>query len=372
MDNLYSILGLPNFSSEEEVKHAFKRLAMLYHPDRNPDNAEAEEKFKMINQAYQILAHPIKKSRYDQMLLGGAYYFSFNTQSTENQETQYQQAQEQHRKYRQQQETAYQRWKLERGKQERQAIIFSVLAVAYFFIIVNTISGFYARTQYFFSLDAYKSKQYDKALHYLRTANGADNAYARAYFLKGQIYREHYDYNGEAVANFTLAIEHIYQVPTDYFYQRALAYTNLREESLAEKDFKVVLEREPTYDKEITKILAEAYYKRFHNYDKGIQQYKKYLSYVPNDSEAYQNLGFMYKEREQYEEAIIYFTKFLDSQQSNYEILYERAICFLYIQNVDKCCLDWQRVKSLSPMQDASLDFFCKRDSVKTERLVVN
>ncbi len=363
MDNLYTILGLPNFSSEEEVKHAFKRLAMLYHPDRNPDNVDAEEKFKMINQAYQILANPAKKSKYDQLLLSGAYYFNFNFQQAENQQAQYQQAQEQHQKYRQQQETAYQRWKIERGRQERQAIIFSVLAIAYFFIVVNAISGFYARTQYFFSLEAYHSKQYDKALHYLRVANGADNTYARAYFLKGQIYREHFDYNGEAVANFTLAIEHIYQVPTDYFYQRALAYTHLREESLAEKDFKIVLERVPSYDRQITKILAEAYYSRFHNYDKGIQQYKKYLTYEPNNAEAYQNLGFMYKEREQYNEAVEHFTKFLGFQPNNYEILYERALCFLYLQNVDKCCLDWQKVKSLSSMQDASLDFFCRRDS---------
>lgn len=62
----YKVLGLEKGASDAEIKKAFKKLAMKYHPDRNPDNKEAEEKFKEINEAYQVLSDPEKKSRYDQ------------------------------------------------------------------------------------------------------------------------------------------------------------------------------------------------------------------------------------------------------------------------------------------------------------------
>lgn len=62
----YKTLGLEKGASEDEIKKAFRKLALKYHPDRNPDNKEAEEKFKEINEAYQVLSDPQKKAQYDQ------------------------------------------------------------------------------------------------------------------------------------------------------------------------------------------------------------------------------------------------------------------------------------------------------------------
>ncbi|TAH18013.1 MAG: J domain-containing protein [Cytophagales bacterium] len=372
MDNLYSILGLPNFASDEEVKRAFKKLAFLYHPDLNPDNQEAEEKFKLINEAYHILASPEKKRKYDEILLYGGYNFAFTfNQSTESQQVDNQNSQQAYRYARkQQQETSYQRWKLTRNKDERQALIFVAVTIGYFFVIINTILGFYARHQYINALNAYKQGHYEDALHLLRAASGADARFEKAYFLKAKIYMEHFDYNGEAVANFTLAMEHIYQIPTLYYFKRGLAYAHLREEAASEADFKVVLARDPNYEKEITKILAEAYFTRFHNYEKAIPAYQKYLKYEPNYASAHQNLGVMYKAREQYQQAIESFSHYLRLKPNNAEIFYERATCFLYIQQIDKCCVDWQKVKAMNPnFKDASLDFFCNQDS-KIEKQV--
>jgi curved DNA-binding protein CbpA len=61
----YKILGLDSAADAAQVRAAFKKLAMEYHPDRNPGNKEAEELFKIVNEAYHTLSDPLKKSRYD-------------------------------------------------------------------------------------------------------------------------------------------------------------------------------------------------------------------------------------------------------------------------------------------------------------------
>ena len=64
--DLYEVLGVSRSASDDEIKKAFRKLAMKYHPDRNPDNEEAVEKFKEIQNAYAILSDPQKKAAYDQ------------------------------------------------------------------------------------------------------------------------------------------------------------------------------------------------------------------------------------------------------------------------------------------------------------------
>lgn len=61
----YEVLGLQKGASESEIKSAFRKMAMKYHPDKNPGDKEAEEKFKEINEAYSVLSDPDKKSKYD-------------------------------------------------------------------------------------------------------------------------------------------------------------------------------------------------------------------------------------------------------------------------------------------------------------------
>ena len=63
--DFYDVLGVSRSASDKEVKQAFRRLARKYHPDVNPGDAQAEERFKEINRAYEVLSDADKRKKYD-------------------------------------------------------------------------------------------------------------------------------------------------------------------------------------------------------------------------------------------------------------------------------------------------------------------
>ncbi|GAB6182568.1 molecular chaperone DnaJ [Thermodesulfovibrio hydrogeniphilus] len=88
MKDYYSILGVSRDASQEEIKKAFRRLAKKYHPDLNPGDKEAEEKFKEINEAYACLSDPVKRANFDRYGTpegpnGGFGYQTYNTTFTD-------------------------------------------------------------------------------------------------------------------------------------------------------------------------------------------------------------------------------------------------------------------------------------------------
>ena len=63
----YKILGVERSASQDEIKKAYRKLAVKYHPDKNPDDKVAEEKFKEISEAYQVLGNADSRKKYDEL-----------------------------------------------------------------------------------------------------------------------------------------------------------------------------------------------------------------------------------------------------------------------------------------------------------------
>lgn len=76
----YEVLGVDRNATKDDLKKAYRKLAMQYHPDRNPDNKEAEEKFKEAAEAYEILSDDDKKARYDRFGHEGVRANGFGSQ----------------------------------------------------------------------------------------------------------------------------------------------------------------------------------------------------------------------------------------------------------------------------------------------------
>lgn len=91
MEDLYATLGLTKTATADEIKKAYRNLAFKYHPDRNPGDASAEEKFKQINAAYSVLGDETKRRQYDSYGSTDSYasHSSYNSYGTQQRERYY-------------------------------------------------------------------------------------------------------------------------------------------------------------------------------------------------------------------------------------------------------------------------------------------
>ncbi len=347
MLNLYEILGVRLFAPQQDIKKAFKKLAVKYHPDKNPDNPEAEEKFKEINIAYQILSDPYKKALYDQNLMCDNHLtISPNLVS-----------------YRQYSPTYYKKpEKPDHYLTHWQSSVFALIVMIYMFFLVNSVTNLYARLCYYQAVTAYKSGHIMEADQLITSSVAADSAYARARYLKGVLALER-RYTNEAIyqINQAILITEVYH--PEYQLLRGEAYQRLKtpeSAKLALQDFTHLLSVMDTSD---------LYKKMMYSYLELNQYDSTYILYnYLKIREKYQNMEILWKlarkarDHQELDKALTYYADIIAHNPTDSQPYLERALMYITeINDVTKACQDWEMVKKFKPnTRNALLEFFCE------------
>jgi curved DNA-binding protein CbpA len=299
LENLYQILGLPDFASTDEVKKSFKRLALRYHPDRNPDNLTAEETFKAINKAYQILSDPETKHRYDLLLLyvyGGAAQDQAEEAPT-------------HRDPRYRRRNPYRPHYQAAPVVEKdsisntQATLISVGAFLYIFLLVNSIYNFIGQNFYWRATQAYQEQKYEEAIKYLNGAIGYDPSLAEAYFLRAQIYDHSFSLHKDALEDYSKGIKTATTFKSEYFIWRGKTNGKLQNKDQARQDFQTALFLSPD-DTNVASQIAQSYSFDLNEYQDAIKMYDKLLSINKKSYDLYRQRGITYALAGEYEKAL--------------------------------------------------------------------
>lgn len=226
--NYYQILGIPSNASAAVIKAAYKKLAKQYHPDINPSNVQAEEQFKIVNEAYQTLSKPAKKASYDQQLfvqnlVSEAPTYQYQTSYTTNY----------HRNFEFGRYAPKSEQTESRSSNNPQAGNLKFYILSFCFVVVIGALGLtlghfmnqYAAKEHLAEGNTYlQNKQYEQADGEFEAAIAFNEDLSDAYFGKGLIMLEHSKNHKKAILYFTAAINTATSTQAAYYEKRAYCF----------------------------------------------------------------------------------------------------------------------------------------------------
>jgi curved DNA-binding protein CbpA len=265
MFNYYSILELTPNATSVQIKDSFKRLAKTWHPDRN-SSSEAEERFKLLNEAYQTLSDPDKKAFYDAQLI--AYYKRLHQQQEDRQAAQSEFEEQQ--------------------KEEKQYTFkYSILMLVGFVLIgIASVFLYYFMQNYTAQQLVkeaqelyYQDKSPTLASSKLMQALTHNPEEAEAYFLQGIIAQKEFENCQKAIDLFSAAIKYSETggAQANYYQTRAQCYEQLRDFRLAIQDYDMALSRQPQ-NAALMIAIADLYLQELKDYRKAIVYYDRAIS----------------------------------------------------------------------------------------------
>ncbi|MBX2842500.1 MAG: DnaJ domain-containing protein [Flammeovirgaceae bacterium] len=311
IDNYYKILGLNENSTQQEIKSAYKKLAILYHPDKTGGNKIAEEKFKLVNNAYQILSDPQQRAQYD--LLRNYYQFQATTTYTDFNNSTYSKSyknayyQRTHNQYAKNYK-GYDRQKAEKeGIAIGSILIFTLLAIVGIYMAINI----YLKERLIEKLAEQRKIQLEIVEDYYKKEDFRATLIEIDTLIAGQPSDDEFrGIREEVISELNKRAEASFQKAD---YQKALKYY------LILGDFETIFETEFEYKVALC-------YKKQNQFDKAIEKLKILINKEPEDFRAWCEIGniFFYK-KQNFEEALPYYDHSKKLVISFYERRYGKA-----------------------------------------------
>lgn len=297
MLNYYEILEVSQYASQTEIKAAFKKMAVRYHPDKNPDDKVAEDKFKLVNEAYQVLGNEYKKSVYDQRLFykdeNKSYQSSTGTSGTQK------------RYYTTYRRRTYKGYNPYNPQLHLLAVGGFVLSLVFVWLIYTLIENHYSEKNYRLAFDLYQKKQYQAAFDKVQEAILQNDTNVQAYYLRGLLLADYFKEPKNALYCFSRCIiygrdaappeknKYILGELSDFYLQRAKCFYRTNLYAQAVKDFEEVLKigkndkrTNEKNEEEILTTIADIYLFKQNNLSLANKYYQKILDKKPTHTAA--------------------------------------------------------------------------------------
>ena len=314
MINYYHILGISRQAGRQEIKAAYRKLALRYHPDKSPDSSYAEERFKEISQAYQVLSNPEKKAQHDLLLA----YIDLQAQAgmpTPGSPPGNRQRYERERSYRRRPPQSWHYRPMPSGLSKYHNTVATAWAFGIVFAIAVLIMG----------LSSYRAYQHEQQI--LEQTELAMNAYQKAEELYRQ---ENYAYSLQLLQT----IGEQYKIPYNagLLKHEVLQKLDKKADKLFEQgDYKeaarfyqLLSEHQPEYNA-FTYARLVSSYEMIPDYPQAILTYEKVIQAEPLTIEARNRLAAIFYDKGEYGQALRYYQQAGEIVARQYQDLYGRA-----------------------------------------------
>jgi tetratricopeptide (TPR) repeat protein len=331
-ESYYHILGLNHNATQDEIKEAYRKLAKRYHPDTNPDNPQAEENFKKINEAYQILTDDHKKDLYDLSMFDEALYQRYRRQQT------FRRGFRSRHPHRTQYSTIV--------KLQGALFVLVLMAVVFtgnYFLIKKSSSNLYD-----LGLGYYQNKEYHMALSSLdESIQWFGSRNTEAALLAAEILHYHLEKPGEAMSYVKKGFR--YHDDTSQYanlmYLQGLIKIELGIYEEARQDLQQVIIHEPFHDSAYF-YLGILLHQYFHDDEEAIRNLSQAIVINDKFSEGYFERGIIFQNIGKHHLAIDDFNQYLNMAEDSGKGYLKRAISNLAEGNKEKACEDIDRART--------------------------
>jgi curved DNA-binding protein CbpA len=334
--NYYEILGVKSSAKDEEIKSAFKNLAKIYHPDKNPGDKDYENQFKLINEAYQVLSDNSKRFFYDMRLeskTSGHHAAAAPTPVPTA-------------KSMKKKAAASKQYLL---SVEKKVWVFTICGIAVMILagtlLYNFMNGYTARELYAEGMQFEKKKEYISALEKYSEAVGYDKEYSDAFCRRGLLRLACFgDYDG-CFYDLGQAIGHAEKKSGIIYYYRGKVYNRIKKYPLALRDFDQAVSIDPMLDSAyFEKAEIENYIQK--NSTLATLHYGKALKLNPKFSKAYYGRARSYQQTKSHREALDDFDKAISLDEKEPAWYFYRGLSYAALKKYKASCRDFETALS--------------------------